>query len=124
METIKTIHITFAILTIISFTLRSIFMWLKHELLQKISVKVFPHIIDAVLLLSGILLVIESYGNFLQQSWLLAKIIAIILYVIVGSIALKYGRTLLIRSFSVLASWGILAVIVTLAMTRSLTLGY
>jgi len=124
MEIIKTIHVTFGILTIISFTLRSIFMWIRHGALQKRLVKVFPHIIDSILLLSGILLVIDRYVNFYQHPWLLAKMAAVILYIIVGSIALKYGRTVFIRSLSVFASWGILTIIVTLAMTRSITLGY
>ncbi len=118
LELVKSVHITCAILTIISFSVRITWLWSGSDLLHKKTVKIAPHVIDSFLFLSGIILVINYYSHFYQHNWLLVKLTAIIFYIITGSIALKYGKTLLIRIYASIISLVLLAVIVLLAVTR------
>ena len=124
MEYIRTIHFTFAVITIISFTLRTLWMLMESPLLHSKPVRIVPHIIDALLLISGIVLVINYTGYSYGYGWLLAKLAAIVLYIWTGAIALKYGKTRKIRIMALIVSYCLLAFIVSLAITRSLTLGF
>lgn len=123
-EFTRTIHIAFAVLTIISFTLRGMWMLMNSPLLLSRPARIVPHIIDTLLLLSGIVLVINYTSYTHGYGWLLAKLAAIILYIVTGAIALKYGKTRMIRIMALTVSYCLLVVIVSLALTRSITLGY
>lgn len=123
-EFTRTIHIAFAVLTIISFTLRGMWMLMDSPLLLSKPARIVPHIIDTLLLLSGIVLVINYTSYTHGYGWLLAKLAAIILYIVTGAIALKYGKTRMIRIIALIISYCLLVIIVSLALTRSITLGY
>lgn len=118
MDIIKTIHIICAVLTIITFTVRGIWMLQGSPLLNTATTRIVPHIIDAILLFSGLVLLVAYYRDFYYFDWLILKISAIILHIISGSIALKYGKTLFVRFSALLVSWGLLSLIVFLAVTR------
>ena len=83
---------TCAAISISGFFLRGIWMlqdspWLQHRL-----VKISPHIIDTLLLVSGISLAVITRQNPLIYHWLLVKLSLLLAYIILGSVALKYGR--------------------------------
>ncbi|OGT65320.1 MAG: hypothetical protein A2993_04090 [Gammaproteobacteria bacterium RIFCSPLOWO2_01_FULL_47_190] len=80
-EYTRTIHIAFAVLTIISFTLRGMWMLMDSPLLLSKPARIVPHIIDTLLLFSGIVLVINYTSYHHGYGWLLAKLAAIILYI-------------------------------------------
>ncbi len=83
-------------------------IWMLREspLLQKRAVKIVPHIVDTLLLLSAIGLVgIIGFGP--NAAWLSAKIAGLIVYIVLGTFALKRGRTKGAR-----AVFGVLAIIV------------
>lgn len=87
---------------------------LKHKL-----VRISPHFIDTGLFLSGLGMALALYTAFYMQSWLQAKLIALVLYIVTGSIALKYGSTKMIRLGALLVAWGIFIYIVMVARTHS-----
>lgn len=60
-------------------------------------VKFAPHTVDTVLLASAIALAWQLGISPLSAPWLAAKIVALLLYIVIGAIALKYGRTRRIR---------------------------
>jgi uncharacterized membrane protein SirB2 len=53
------------------------------------SLKVIPHINDTLLLFAGISLAFMGGINPLHHAWLMAKIIALVFYIIFGTVALK-----------------------------------
>jgi len=118
MHIIKYIHVSCAILTIISFSIRGVWMLQDSSLLTRKVTRILPHFIDAVLLLSGIILLIQYYMRFYYFDWLMIKLVIVILYILSGAIALRYGHTRCIRVTALFISWGFLAIIVTLAITR------
>ena len=86
---IKLIHIVFVFMSFASFISRVTLLQLKPEVLQNKMVKIAPHIIDTLLLLSGITLVI--HGNWLsgEYGWIISKIIVLILYIVFGVITMR-----------------------------------
>jgi len=90
---IKIVHISCVVLTTASFGLRGYWMMTASPYLSHKVTKVLPHIIDSILLLSAILLTLIIRQYPFEQSWLTAKLIGLILYILLGTIALKRGRT-------------------------------
>ena len=115
---LKHIHVTCVVLSGAGFFIRG--LWMIHESprLQEKWVRVLPHIIDTTLLVSAILLTLQLRQYPFVQSWLTAKVLALLAYIVIGAIGLKYGKTKKIR---VVAWFGALAVflyIVLVALTR------
>lgn len=118
MTALKHIHMTLAIITILGFLLRSVWLFTNSTKLQAKWVKISPHIIDTFLLGTGIALWATWYGAVFQP-WLIAKIGLIVLYIGFGIITFKTSNkslrgvcfTLAIISF---------ASILYLARTKSL----
>lgn len=54
--------------------------------------KVLPHVIDTILLASaiGLVLVTKQYPGY--EMWLNAKIVALLLYIVLGLIAFRFAR--------------------------------
>ncbi|MFL0796786.1 MAG: SirB2 family protein [Cellvibrionaceae bacterium] len=90
MASIKVLHITCAVLSITGFTLRGIFLFYSPHLLQNRITKVVPHIVDTVLLLSGIYLVMHWPWAGLQ-GWLPYKLLALVLYIALGMMAFRFA---------------------------------
>ncbi|MBI2993167.1 MAG: SirB2 family protein [Gammaproteobacteria bacterium] len=117
---LRTVHISCAVLTIGSFVLRGILMLRAPALLQNRLSRVLPHVIDTVLFFSGLFLAVMLYGAFYQQRWLLGKLLAVIVYIVLGAIALHLGSTRKIRGLAFVAALGVFAYIVLTAHTKSL----
>lgn len=116
---IKSIHLIAVSTTIILFFVRYLWMIIDSPLLQKKWVKILPHIIDSVLLVSAIILAIQISQYPLVDAWLSAKVFALLVYIVLGSIALKRGKTKAIRVVS-----GVLAItsfgyMLSVAITKS-----
>lgn len=94
---LKAIHISTALLTFISFFVRGVWMLRGSSSLQLLWVKIVPHVIDALLLASAIALMIQIHQYPGTHSWLTAKIMAVVIYIVLGSVALTRGRTKIMR---------------------------
>ncbi len=116
---IKAFHITFALLTFLSFSLRGVLMLADSPLTGQKIIRIFPHIIDTCLFVSGLTMALSYYDAFYRQPWLMAKLIALVLYIITGSIALKYGRTKKLRTGALIVSWLVFLYIVSVALTHT-----
>ena len=87
-------------------------------------VKITPHVIDTVLLLSAIALVVITSQYPGSLSWLNAKIAGLIVYIVLGSIALRYGKTKQIRVYAWCLALITFAYIVSVAYSKSALLGF
>ena len=93
----KHIHMGAASLSLLGFLLRGFWMFKESPLLQAKLTKILPHIIDTVLLAAAIYLVILLQAYPFQVNWITAKVLLLVAYIITGTIALKRGKTKLIR---------------------------
>ncbi len=86
---LKHIHITLVVISIGSFVLRYFGKRLGAGFATWRSVKVVPHIVDTLLLASGIALA-WLYGlSPLEAPWLLTKLILIVVYILLGIAAMR-----------------------------------
>ena len=115
---LKYVHVTSAALSISGYLLRGVWMLRESPQLQKKWVRIVPHVIDTVLLGSAILLAITIQQYPFVHGWLTAKVLALVLYIVVGAIGLKYGRTKTIRVGAWVGAVVIFAYIVLVALTR------
>ena len=94
---LKFAHMGFALLSITLFFIRGIWMMTDSGMRQNRLFKVLPHIVDTLLLVTAIILVVQTAQYPFQESWLTAKVLALIAYIGVGLVALRLGRTKVIR---------------------------
>ena len=115
---LKHFHLTAIALSVILFILR--FYWLHRnaEQLQKKWVKVLPHIVDTVLLLSAISLCIILQQYPFVNSWLTDKVVGLFLYIGFGLLALKLGKSTSIRWFGFLGALATIAWIGKVAVLK------
>jgi uncharacterized membrane protein SirB2 len=92
-QDLKHFHMSCAALSGTLFLLRGKWMLRASPMLQQKWVRIAPHIVDTLLLASAIGLVVWSHQYPGQQLWLTAKMVALLGYIVLGSIALKRGRT-------------------------------
>ena len=84
---LKNVHIIFITVSILLFQYRFLLKSLNKPIAK--IIKIIPHINDTFLLISGISMAIIAGFNPLEQPWLMAKIIALLLYIGFGMMALK-----------------------------------
>ncbi len=90
---LKNLHLTTIAITLTLFVLRGAWMMTSSPLLQARWVRIVPHLNDSLLLASGIGLAVLIRQYPLTHGWLTAKFFALIAYIVLGTIALKRGRT-------------------------------
>ena len=115
---IKHLHITFVVLSGSLFLLRGIWMLRDSPMLAQRWVNVAPHIVDTLLLTSALIMVFWSGQYPFVQAWLTAKVLALIAYIVLGTIALKRGKTKGVRTFALLTALATFAYILAVALTR------
>ena len=89
------------------------------SLLQHRRVKIVSHSIDTLLLLSAIVLVFITAQYPGPAAWINAKIIALVLYITTGTIALNRGKTMTIRVTSWVLALLIFAYITMVALSKN-----
>ncbi len=115
---LKYLHIACAVLSVSGYFLRGLWMMQDSPRLQARWVRVVPHIIDTLLLVSAIALTVRLQQYPFVHGWLTAKVLALLAYIVLGAIGLKYGRTRKIRVSAWAAALLTFAYLVAVALTR------
>ena len=115
---IRLVHIGAAALSVSLFALRGAWMLRSPQRLQQQWVRISPHVIDTVLLASALWLAWQI-GAEGTRGWLWAKVVALIAYVVLGTLALKRGRTRGTRIAAFVAALATFGYIVSVAIAKS-----
>lgn len=115
---IKILHLGCVVLSYSLFFLRGLWVLRASPIMQQRWVKIAPHIIDTILLGSAITLAVLLGLSPFTAPWLAAKIIALLLYIVLGSIALKRGKTRQTKLACWLAAQAVFFYIVLTAWTH------
>ncbi|NOH72144.1 hypothetical protein F0225_12450 [Vibrio pectenicida] len=120
-EGIKHFHLMTVVISATLLSLRYALMMANSGLLEKKFLKVFPHINDTCLLLSGIgLIFITGFIPFTAAApWLSEKITCVLAYIALGFFALKLGKNKLLRTFAFFGALGWLAIAGKIAVTKA-----
>ena len=115
---LKHFHMTCAAASGALFLLRGAWMLRAPEKLRQRWVKVLPHVIDTTLLASATALAVWSGQSPGSQPWLAAKLCALLAYIVLGTIALKRGKTPAVRGTAFALAVLVFAYIVAVAVTK------
>lgn len=117
-QSIVHLHGLFVILSLILFSVRGYWMLRDCPALQARWVKIAPHIIDTLLLLTALWaawLLFWSHGA--HPAFITVKIIGLIVYIGLGLIALKLGKTKTIRAIAFIAALMVYAYLMAVGVT-------
>jgi uncharacterized membrane protein SirB2 len=116
---LKHIHTSCAAISFVLFFLRGIWSFNGSPIMRQHWVKIVPHIVDTLLLASALGLVITIQQYPFIDAWLTAKFFGLVMYILLGSIALKHGRNKAIRISAWLAALAVFAYIVLVAVKHN-----
>ena len=100
------------------FLLRGIWRMIDSPLMDRKWVKIVPHINDALLLAAAIGMLVVAGLNPLQHNWLLAQIIALLVYIGLGTVAIKRGETRQQRTLAFIGALLTFGYIAAVAVTK------
>jgi uncharacterized membrane protein SirB2 len=115
---IRQLHVAAAAMSLALFLLRAVWMLASPSRLQMRWIRIVPHAVDTVLLGSAIWLAWQL-GAAGTGGWLTAKVIAVLVYIAAGTVALKRGRTPGIRIAALIVALTTFAYIVSVALAKS-----
>jgi uncharacterized membrane protein SirB2 len=115
---LKYVHVGAVIASFSLFFLRGLWMMAAPEKLTARWVRVVPHVIDTVLLVSAIALAALTAQYPFVQPWLTAKVLALLFYILLGSVAIRHGRTRRVRIVAWMLALVVFGYIVAVARAR------
>ncbi|MDH4234537.1 MAG: SirB2 family protein [Gallionella sp.] len=118
-QILKHIHLTCAALSFVLFFLRGIWSFNGSTIMQQRWIKIVPHIVDTLLLASALWLAYTIKQYPFVDAWLTAKFFALLLYIGLGSVALKHGKSKAIRLSAWLAALAVFIYIVLVAIKHN-----
>lgn len=101
---LKHSHMLFAIISGLFFLVRGVWMLMESDMLQKKWVRILPHVNDTLLLACAIALCVILQQYPFVQAWLTVKVLMLVAYILLGTIAIKRGKTKAIRTLAFFAA--------------------
>ncbi len=104
------------------FNLRVVWTFAQSRHLQRKWVKIVPHVVDTILLLSAIGLMLEIAQYPVVDDWLSAKVVGLVVYILLGIISLR-GPSRSVRAIAWLGANIAFFYIVSVALTHEVDVG-
>lgn len=115
----RDLHQALAALSLSGFVLRAYWMLQASPLLQHRITRIAPHVIDTLFLATGIALTVQLNLAVMQNHWLLAKFAGLVVYIVLGAIALRHGRNQRVRLAAFVGALLAFAYVVNTAISKS-----
>ena len=115
---IKLVHITCVVLSGSLFTLRGVMMLAGSVRVYHPALKYLSYLIDTTLLTSAVLLTLILHQYPFVQSWLTAKVLLLVVYIVLGVFALRRGHSRASRAAYFVAALAVFAFIVSIAIAH------
>jgi len=116
---VKEAHMTLAAVSVIGLMVRSALglraTGLPHGLLMDVA----PHVIDTLLLASGITLAVMIGASPTENPWLTVKLGAVVVYIVLGSLAVKRLRSRVARGAALFSALLVIVYIVAVAFSKT-----
>lgn len=116
---LKMLHVSCAILSIGGFALRGYWAITDHPLRRQRLTRVLPHLVDTLLLASALGMLWMWRLSPFALPWLSAKIIALLLYIALGVVLMRFARTTGQRLLAYLGALLVALYIVAVALSHS-----
>lgn len=124
---LKHVHILTAFLSVSLFILRYWWQYRGSAMSTKRWVRIVPHVNDTLLLGTGVALVLIThfYPFTPQGAWLTEKLFGVIIYIVLGFIALgRRPRSQQVRWIAFLLGLVVIYIVIRLATTKIPLLGF
>lgn len=119
---LRLVHTSTVLITLILFMLRGFWMLIDSPRQQRPWVKVVPHVNDTILIMAAIgMIAVGPWSVF--TPWIIAKIVGLLAYIWLGTLALRRGRSKLKRIQAFVAALAVFAYIVSVAVTKQVLPG-
>lgn len=119
---VKSVHVIAVVLSIGLFLVRSAWALQGSARLQQTWVRVLPHVIDTVLLLSALWLAWQlTRVPGTAHGWLAAKLVGLVVYIVAGTLVIKRARSSGAKAVALAIALATFAYIVAVAITKSPT---
>ena len=115
---LKYVHVGAVVVSFGLFFLRGMWMMAAPEKLAVRWVRVVPHVIDTVLLVSAIALAAITAQYPFVQPWLTAKVLALLAYILLGTVAIRRGRTRRVRVVAWILALTVFGYMIAVARAR------
>ena len=116
---IKYLHVTCVILSGMGFFVRGVRMLMDAPPPRRRWLRMAPHVNDTVLLGAAVTLVVLTGQYPFVAAWVTAKVFGLFAYIILGSLALKAGRSRRVRLAAWLAALAVFGYVVSVALTKN-----
>ena len=116
---LKAVHVGCVVVSYLLFFVRGVWMINDSPLLQRRWVRILPHVNDTLLLAAAIALAVMLRQYPLTDAWLTAKLIGLVSYIGLGTLAIKPARARSMRIAAWLAAQVVFFYIVGVALTRN-----
>ena len=116
-EVFKHAHKGMAYLSISLFIVRGVLMWMGSGRLHQRWLKILPHVIDTLLFVFALSMLVLLWGNPFQYAWLSVKIVAVLVYIVLGMCAFK-GKTPMVRRLAFFVALLVVTYVVMVAKTK------
>lgn len=120
LKLVKTIHIICAACSVSMFFVRGVWHAQSSIRLRQKWVRYTPHVIDTLLLASGVVLMTLTGQYPGTAPWLTVKLIAVVIYIGLGILAFRFARSNQTRLLVWLAALAVFAYVVSIALTRQI----
>jgi uncharacterized membrane protein SirB2 len=112
---IKLVHVFAVILSGSLFAFRGAMMLARSRFTNAAVLRVASYAIDTTLLTAALMLVTILHQYPFVQAWLTAKVLLLVVYIVLGSLALKRGRTRTVQVSCYFAALAVFLFIVSIA---------
>lgn len=116
---LKSVHLAAVGLSFSLFLLRGLLMLNDADMLRQRWLRILPHCVDTALLAAGVSLAIILHQVPGVSAWLTAKLIALLIYIVLGFLALRPGRPKPLRIAAFAAALAVFMYIVGVAMRKT-----
>jgi len=116
---VKTLHASCALLTLLLFVWRGR-LAIEGEQISRRWLRRVPDTVDTLLLGTGVALVFMTGQYPFVVGWMTAKLAAVVIYIALGFIVFRFGRTRTQRKGAWVAALGVFSTIVWLAWAQHL----
>ncbi|WFE69346.1 SirB2 family protein [Thiomicrospira sp. R3] len=112
-----TLHKVAVLLSIIGFFGRGIGHIFQQNWVSKKPVKILPHIVDTLLIVSAVAVVVMTGFSF-SDPWILAKVLGLIVYIGLGLMAFRFAKTRGAKALYWVLALGVLFYLVAVAVHK------
>jgi len=117
-EILKHTHLTALVISFLLFFARGYLMMRECDSAKHKVFLIAPHIVNLILIISGISLAVLLHFNPANQPWLASKLVALVIYIALGILTFKHPK-LQVRKILWLLALVVFAFIVSVAASKN-----